>query len=432
MLEGITTLAKLEDVLDTWGPGQIMFQTQEPRSPIAVRIGDGFISRPGLDTDNKTCHWGKALKLPIPPLPLDLQREIVVGMLLKENKACTSDEAVCRGNVVMCSIGTHDPYIETAANEYAIQAGYEGVNATFTRVREKRAGKTVKEKHFRELSQLPDLDLLQILDKNWAVRVSFCTLAAQRVPMRHMIGDLFPVFVEKSLESQDREMWDKLKRDLVERFNGSKSNSKSLRPWLKSLDESVLSFVLKISKEIIRRLVDTGISPCGQFFQVAWPDDNATFEGVRVPINETTTKWMAILEDSKDSATFAYITKACLVSPEALCRGPKPSLADRVSFLETAVLCHTREPPEQWTLCHEKKYYFERTGNLRYWVRVEKDANIATKPATLVRLHKLEHFPSDVGFRLMENRRSTEMRIRETGLSDRKAEPVRILSRKMF
>jgi len=64
--------ASPEDLLDTWGPGRLVFAEGSPRTPVAVEIGGGYIFPPVSHDTDQRYHWDYCMTLPAAPPHLDL------------------------------------------------------------------------------------------------------------------------------------------------------------------------------------------------------------------------------------------------------------------------------------------------------------------------------------------------------------------------
>jgi hypothetical protein len=51
-------LGHIEDILDTWGPGSLIFLSDLPALPVAIKIGKGFI----FAGNGQTYHWSKDIQ----------------------------------------------------------------------------------------------------------------------------------------------------------------------------------------------------------------------------------------------------------------------------------------------------------------------------------------------------------------------------------
>jgi hypothetical protein len=98
---------------------------------------------------------------------------------------------------------------------------------------------------------------------------------------------------------------------------------------------------MRLVQQILAALQDTGLRPDGSHFLVAWPREGIVNRGFRIHLDSDANKWAAMLADSEDCATFAYIHNTFLeASSSFTCRGPNPEWQGRLNLLETAVLSH--------------------------------------------------------------------------------------------
>jgi hypothetical protein len=116
----------------------------------------------------------------------------------------------------------------------------------------------------------------------------------------------------------------------------------------------------------------TGIEKQGKHFIIAWIQKNRPFQCFRVPCHKETqdSYWAQILADSRDCATFAYITPKCLVNKTVQCRGPSASWNNASTLLETAV-CRGQPVKElatvstkPWVLKHADLYSIGKSDSL--------------------------------------------------------------------
>jgi hypothetical protein len=189
--------ASLEDVLDTWGPGQIFRQTPDG-PPLAIKIGGGYIC-PSLSHDRKAKHhWDRILKLSDALPSLNLKDEIIIGSLVELNLNYGIDEGKCwqvtDGGGGLKELGVYSSFYESTEAQLGVQGGLDHITLTTTKVWAKRPGRTVK----AELLEGNGPELISALDFYWDVRLSFCTGVAQRLPLRSLVADLHPAFVYKS------------------------------------------------------------------------------------------------------------------------------------------------------------------------------------------------------------------------------------------
>ena len=397
------------DILDTWGPGELVARANG--EPCAIRVGEGFISSsPQLGE----YHWDRKPNISSPNV-LALEQEILIGTLVMRNPHCPNDEGACweESLALFEELGTYKKYFETLEYQLGLQGGPDHLNLTFNKTWVKRRGKTVKARNL----ELQDSMLVPFLECYWGVKVSFCTGVAQRVPLRQLIADLLPAFTKSLVGSKANATWTalKLSQNVLFQFR----EGLSIRDWLCSLEDDECQFVLGLIRLILGTLQDTGISRDGTHFLVSWPYDGTVNRCFRIPLGEDN-KWAPMLADSDDCATFAYISNECLEARTVKCRGPNPSWQDRISLLETSVLC----PASSELLKHQQTYFFHKMDDDLLWVRCTKGNVVA-----LVRLDSIRSLPSDVKRRLMfYEERKKQRRIRERDLPAVRAETVSVLS----
>ena len=296
-----------------------------------------------------------------------------------------------------------------------IQGG-QYINLTFNQTWAKKRGRTLKE---IQLS-LPDNHLLPFLQCAWGLQVSFYTSIARRVPLRELISDIMPEFVESL--SPIPPLWESLKTDykIVDAFQ-----SNNLQDWLRQLTDTLQDLVALIIRYILSMLQHTGIDEKGEHFTIAWIQRGKPFQCFDVPCKKES-YWARILADSRDCATFAYITPKCLEIDGFKCCGPTATWQNTSALLETAVYRH--KPNEErstsistpWILKHSDQYSIGKP-DLLLRIKVERP-NSGDHP----RLHILwSNIPPGIYSRL---NRQLE-RLRERQAVDAKAENVVILTK---
>jgi serine/threonine protein kinase len=409
------------DILDTWGPGDYVFSKGSRKQPVALKIGGGYISPPSEEWQQKY-HWAEPLILPANDVYLDIDSTIIVGGLVSANTTCPSDEQACwnMSSGMFEELGTYRSHYEVSETQAGFQAGPDHVSFITSRVWAKRRGRTVKSQNLEQKDHM----LVPFLESHWGVRVSYCTGLAQRVPLRQLVADLLPSFAKTHTGMAALGKWTQLTQpphDICEAFQRVNSSQLSLSDWLGTLPEDLYDFVLALIRQILNTLKHTGLSPDGSSFLVAWPWNGIVNRCFRIPL-EGGNKWIPVLADSDDCATFAYITVACLQSATVKCRGPQPMWQDRLHMLETAVLCPTNT--SSWALHNERTYFFVKLDNNLFWVKARKET---TEPASLVRLYSAQSLPRDLRQRLLfKEAQKRERRLREKDRTTVLAEDVGI------
>ncbi|KAF4964873.1 hypothetical protein FSARC_7265 [Fusarium sarcochroum] len=390
--------ARPEDILDTWGPGELISRPTSPGMLLAIKVGDGYI-RPSQWNQDETVkyHWDHSFASTSNPFRLDLKDEILIGSLVVPNSGCMNDEKRCwkASSHRFNELGTYNSYSEMTEHEIGFQGGPENFAITANRTWAKRRGKTIKERNF----ETGNYKTLSFLEFYWGVRVSFCTGVAQRVLLRQLVADLLPAFADCNQDPASKDHWESLM--LQYDISGQFQSQEVLLAWLTSLPYNPRHFVLNLIQQILETLKCTGLSPDARHFSVAWPQSGFINQCLRVPVTKGHNRWIPMLADSADCATFAYISNTCLEAGKLRCRGPNPEWEGQIHMLETAVCC--ADGPDPWALCPEQTYFFQKVDNTLFWVRAQKDSNVAKLPLgiSLVREIAIRSVPRDVIQRIL-------------------------------
>ncbi|RYO85896.1 hypothetical protein DL764_009094 [Monosporascus ibericus] len=423
-----------EDILDTWGPGQLICRRAPMNSPVAIVLADGFIVPPPLHDSTGRYHWDHELKLPQEALELDLTSEIVIGALVQVNTQCPNGEDACWQAVSshMSDLGTDYDCWKTREKQSGIQGGHYVVGS-LTRTKIKRPGATIKQVNLREPT---DHDLIGFLNCPWGVRVSYCTGVAQRVLLQHLVGDLLSVFATAAGARFDNDgKWKNLQSEhhVIQRFKSTYPDAtgpNSLSAWLGLLPDDLRDFLLDLIRDLLRKLEATGLNANKDFFSVAWPNHRRLNMCIRVPLNDDYARWMPMLADSVDCATFAYMTDTCLEAGRIRCHGQNWHWKNRIPLLETAVLCPAL--PTQWALRHKQSYFFLQLNRGLFWVKAERHPSSGNLPAILTNIHRVEDIFEQVRNRIIEVEWNSDRRLCEKKLDViQNAEVVIVLSRKL-
>ncbi|CAH0002552.1 unnamed protein product [Clonostachys byssicola] len=417
------------DILDTWGPGELVFRSEKSSSASAIKLGGGFISPPSSDVMNSKYHWDWCLRLPQNPAPIALNGPITVGGLVNVNSECKNEEQACWSSSLgkFEELGTHRSFFEAHEYQFGFQGGPDNFSLTGNKVWSKRRGRTIKTRNLEQ----EDYMLVPFLSFYWGVRVSYCTGVAQRVSLRQLVADLLPAFSKTYTSMESKKSWQELlsQYHIIKTFQTSNS-AQELSDWLSNLPDELYKFVLSLIRQILGTLADTGLSPDGTQFFVAWPYNGVVNRCFHIPLSSYNT-WAPILADSDDCATFAYMTNTCLQSGAMTCRGPNPNWDNRLYMLETAVLCPASTGA--WSLRHERTYFFHKLDNNLYWVKAQREGTQSGVPASLVRLVSARSIPLDIRQRLIfKEERKKEKRLREKDLASVPAEVVCVRSLDAF
>ncbi|CAJ0549240.1 Ff.00g028530.m01.CDS01 [Fusarium sp. VM40] len=414
-----------EDILDTWGPGELVYGSMDRATPLAIKIGRGYICPPSQHDTAGKHHWDSSANLLAPSPPLKLHEEMVIGSLVTDNPLCSNNEKKCwqdssRG---FNELGTYNSYSEVSELQGGFQVGWDHLAITSNVIWAKRRGRTIKDKTFETEAYMS----LSFLEFYWGVRVSFCTGVAQRVLLRELVADLLPAFAECYPNQATRTLWAKLlgpEHQIIQRLKGILSCQTPLSVWLENLPEDLRKLVHILIRHILETLKDTGLSPDGKHFSVAWPQTGFVNRCFRICVDEHN-RWMPMLADSADCATFAYISNTCLEVASFKCRGPDPSWQGRVHLLETAVHCPASTG--SWTLQPERAYFFQKVNNTLFWVKAQRDTPSGASPVALIRDMSVRSLPRDIVARLLfTNDKRMQRWLREKDLTWVTAENVSV------
>lgn len=302
-------LANAEDLLDTWGPGYFVHSKANPSKIHAIALGGGFVFL--ADSETSHFHWTKG-KLPESALQATFEPHTMmrIGAPVRVNVNCSTDEAACRESscYALEPLGTNECFWELQERQAGFQGGHY-FNGTFLQTWKKSPGTTLKQTRLQQ----NDWHLIEFLDQSWGLQVSFCTSVARRVPLRELVADLLPIFLNP-LEQKD---WQELvdSHHVIQAFTQG-----NIVAWLSTLSRSLQVYVLNLVYTILKQLQHTGFDPRNNTLVVAWPQEGDTKRGLRIPCKEQT-YWAQILADAEDCATFAYVTPKCLETNHVKCRG---------------------------------------------------------------------------------------------------------------
>lgn len=399
-----------EDLIDTWGPAQLIMLDRNDSLPSAIRIGGGYISI--SDTADTEFHWSKnASSVPPRQGNLAMTTKVLIGSLVSVNGDCLLDENLCRAGSedrgMLRHVGTHTPAWTREEQQIGIQVGQYVVvqaNAAY----HKYPGRTLKQYRLEQ----GEPELFSFLEDRWAVQVSLCTGVARRVPLRQMVAELLPVFANNLTNCDDVSNWESLRADhgIVNAFHGTK-----LQEWLRRLSASHHNFILRIVRHILHVLSESGLDREGKYFLVSWPFSGDVYQCLEINLGHQQSSWVQIIADSEDCATFAYASPHCLETADYPCRGADSCCwRSTVPLLETAVTICVDEglvtpPPAIGRLVHQGTYYFKTFGSVHV-VKVEQP-----DPTTIAKLVRKQYkLPGKMMHRLY-SRTQLAKRIRERG-----------------
>ncbi|KAK4194662.1 hypothetical protein QBC40DRAFT_353104 [Triangularia verruculosa] len=404
-------LASAEDLIDTWGPGKLLLAANGPQI-LGIHLGGGLISSPIIEhNDFSNFHW-----CPYGSFKHDTNlrefhpRELIqVATMVTVNCECIRDENEWwdKSRESFHDLGTRVSHWAQAERQVGSQVGVSNAPVLFQAnvTWRKFPGRTLKQEKLDPANDTGKLVLF--LEDPFGVQVSLCTGVCRRVTIREMLADLLPVFASSSIDPNHRSYWTTLvcTHNILEFL---RQEPTSVKDWLLALPSSSLRvYVMKLIRDILIMLKHTGVDPKGKYLLIAWPHETDLDRCFRIPC-QGKSSWLGFLADSRDCATFAYITTKCLETGNIKCSGSTTSWGNVVPVLETAVLRFAAVAASELSntaavIEHRKVYYFEKMDGLFY---VEAERLLGAEPIKLVLCRSLS--PSKVGARIKEYVRNEE------------------------
>lgn len=356
-------LASPEDILDTWGPGHFVYRKDNEEQPCAINVGGGIIY--ARDDNAKTFHWDlketinneewqtdhykeeSSKKLYTVPFPSNLK--IVIGTPVTINEVCSLDEEKRwkDWNHVLDNLSSYESYWRQDERQILLSAG-QYISVQVALGWHKVEGRTLKQ----VVLDNDDRYLIECLEENWGLQVSLCTGIAKRVPLRQLVAELVPLFASIAIarNSIEGNIWQcMITENIVYKFQNSK-----VTDWYPHLESDHKEVVQKLVGFILRSLKDTGLDHAGNMV-ICWPKNNLVQQCFKLPRRKG--HLAGIFADSKDSATFAYVSTKCLVSSPVLCAGGTSDWRNMSNMLGTAVLPpKSVSNPSDWVLDKNVKY----------------------------------------------------------------------------
>lgn len=370
----------LEDLVDTWGPGQFVVSKERLALPVALVVGGGILSP--TNPESTMFHWSPGFQRVIGmENVIDPQAKVTIGLSVSVNGDCNIDAAKCwdKSLPYLRLLGTHLPHWELSERQINIQAGFDYALVQLGAAQSKVRGQSIKDSNLRRRNR----DLVSLFSDRFGLQVSFCTGVSRRVPLGEMIADMMPIFARSTLR---RDEWLQLKSHNIMEM----CRLGSMGSFLDSLDDADLKkAVLDQVRCIFESLAQTGVDPPGRFMIVAWPQPHDLNRCFWVPC-ERRSAWTKILADTHDCATFAYITTRCFETSLHRCqghghdRGHVPEWRNVMPVMETAV----RQAPAEFApssssssrpldLRHNARHFFQKIGH-RIFVTVQRPDATAT------------------------------------------------------
>lgn len=420
-------LASPEDILDTWGPGRLIFNQSRRKSAklyelCAIEVGGGTIQR--LQEDSNHLHWyrGHGETEGLIPIHPDAQGKTLVGVRPMRNENCPLNHAKSLktrcSESLMHHLGTGPDEWRLTERQLGMQGG-QYVTLSFTNTWVKREGATLKQTYCEAGSNTL---WMPFLESFWAVQVSLCTGVAQRVRVHEMLSDVMLPFVNARFPEPQE--WRSLLDDdkIIENFR-----SQDFKTWLQDLTPQKQIVVAEIVCYILRKLHTTGFDGHRNQFVVASvsPDDPSKCFRIQCGRDQV---WAKVLKDSEKCATYAYVTTRCLETTDRKCRELEeaPWLRRSPAFLATAV-CHCELPIDEDL--RTSNYVLE--AGVRYWMGRPGTRLVAELTKTScspdLRLNISLSRTREGLFRRFERLRQPEKKLKEKGL-ETNAEEVLLLT----
>ncbi|KAH8803402.1 hypothetical protein F5884DRAFT_805396 [Xylogone sp. PMI_703] len=420
--EKFDLLACPEDLLDTWGPGELIADVKDPQRLFVIFIRGGVIT-PIKKADQTVLHWSRE------PLPsnsfttwFDRRSKIPIGALMVENPLCQANiQAQMRtAEVLLEELGTFPSYWEVSERQvgFGVQGGQSGVASfQFNQTWVKMPGHTKKSKMLaRQVMYTADLE------GPFGVQVSLCTGIARRVRLRELLADILPAYIAALVAKPP--LWKSLDENfhILDALKGS-----NLKDWLVTLDHDHQRTFENLVFAILFLLQDTGVDPKGENFFIACIQPDSPSHCFKVPCKKES-YWARMLADSEEIATFAYITTKCLETTQVKCRGPTAAWANSTGLLWTSVSCYqdrvaaatSSAPSPQWALKDSEAYLLGKP-DAPLFVRVYRP-NRSEEPHLLVSLSTI---PREYLYRIYS--KGKPRRLSERKAIDQFAESVIVL-----
>lgn len=362
-------VAGAENLLATWGPGQLITGDEGSGGLLAIRIRGGIISSDG---NGHSFHWESG---PGPDLhmlrPFDLETRMTIGSLVTENQACSFPENDWRGRCRLMDLGTCPSSWRPKERRLGGQVGPDQLafKAHSTWVQDPE--KTLKQNVLKQKA----VWIVSYLSRYLGVQVSCCTGVARRVSLQHLLADLIPVFFTSHRGEKEWKLWNE-KHNIIDAIKGG-----NFHEWLMESIQGpsphipgvlVGEGILQIVHQIITVLEDTGLTWDSKHLVVAWPRELDVVSGLKIACKDDSL-WTKILADSADSSTFVYMTSQCLLIDGSACQHDATDWNVVTKSLVTAVSQHRAEPgpAPAWELQDGKSYHI---WNLKSYIllRAEK------------------------------------------------------------
>jgi hypothetical protein len=265
------------------------------------------------------CHWvsddawdegfGLDLSSNIDQRSFDGSEQLLIGAPtlaeLESNSKCRLSISQARQNLRdmgrLCVLGAARPHLYSDGNQYQLQVGYSGVNASATKQYKRSAGQTLKKVLVELWSMEPDLRDPKMLSDLHGVEVSPCTHNSQRVSLAYLLGLKCMVSLLSGFS------W-KSEQYKTEHFETLKDHSRELRLLNSEFREQFEQAVILCLKMLSKTGVDQKDSNTFSVFlsSVCTPKPELA------TLVATEHSWIGLLKDTTTDCAMAAFGDQCL------------------------------------------------------------------------------------------------------------------------
>lgn len=448
--ESLYLSASCEDIVDSWGPGTLIMNSEGP--PLEDKVL-GLVIRGGIITADRTLangdhvlHWEDAdsrrtesssafgyrerilvgstavgltainekvqsehqgafgakttsdgnvtsilAKKALPHLPFKEVRETEEAYKsVRINGSCPRDANASRAasQPFLADMATSSGYWKFIERSVMLQFG-NNVLAQVGGTQVKQPGVPLKRAF---LDRWTNDGKLSQFEEPWGLQVSLCTGVARRVPIRALLRDDLMGYIH----SLRIDGWSELQAAAT----AAMISTENFRAWSETLTLPELKCMQTVFSKTLTCLKDTGFDKTGLSFAILWPNDSDARFCVKVP-SEGDHEWCEMLKDTAWSATFAVATNRCIEAGSShKCRQAKAAEWCGAKVLVTSMLPSLfgispstvkQLPGTQWQIEHDKRYWNGGVGQ-KVQFRAEKE-NTAAIARLGIERNKLQGMP---------------------------------------
>ncbi|GFF61692.1 putative Pfs, NB-ARC and TPR domain protein (JCVI) [Aspergillus udagawae] len=261
-VERFNVLTTSVDLIDTWGPAKVVSERTQP-SPraAAILIRGGLISMEQVRSDTPLLHWSRAAAIHGDCKSFSLTQNVEVGGPLVVNDTCVTqfDRTPLNPSLPSEVLGPFESYWRLASRQVGASVGVGEKGAFNLQANQgwlKEPECTIKG-HFQ--AEPEKYQIHWLLDSPWAIQISACTGAAQRVKLRELVADLLPIYTDSRWNPPDwKDLWEE-----HQIFKALRS-ADDLQQWGRNLNSDSRGRVEALVRELLLALVPTGGKLLGQ------------------------------------------------------------------------------------------------------------------------------------------------------------------------